>query len=323
MVRVYILRGLLLFSYLFLFFSAFSQSVMMFSDSSRLGRPFAKDPHVINWKDYYLMYYSIPKGNNDSGWGIGIAKSYNLIDWEKVGEVTPVAEYENKGICAPCALVLGDSIHLFYQTYGNGVDDAICHAISKDGINFIRNSTNPIFRPTGNWNCGRAIDAEVIRCSDSFLLYFATRDPSYKKQIIGVAQSYDSSFIKSSWKVLKDDAILYPTLKWEGECVEGASLIKRNGKYYMFYAGSYNNTPQQIGVAVSENGIEWKRIKTSPFLTNGEKNEWNSSESGHPHIFDDKKTGRSYLFYQGNNDNGMTWYISNIEIFWNENGPYK
>ncbi|MCU0369419.1 MAG: hypothetical protein MUF39_11385 [Cyclobacteriaceae bacterium] len=26
--------------------------------------------------------------------------------------------------------------------------------------------------------------------------------------------------------------------------------------------------------------------------------------------------------FQGNNDNGKTWYLSNVEVKWNENGPY-
>lgn len=43
--------------------------------------------------------------------------------------------------------------------------------------------------------------------------------------------------------------------------------------------------------------------------------------SKYPHIFKDTD-GRTYLFFQGNNDKGRTWYISNIELFWNENGPY-
>lgn len=78
---------------------------------------------------------------------------------------------------------------------------------------------------------------------------------------------------------------------------------KRGDKLYMFYAGAYNNAPQQIGVAESEDGIVWKRLSEEPFLRNGKPGEWNSSESGHPHIFTDSD-GRTYLFYQGNNDNG-------------------
>ena len=52
-------------------------------------------------------------------------------------------------------MMFGDTIHLFYQTYGNAENDAICHAESINGIDFIRNPTNPVFRPHDDWNCGR------------------------------------------------------------------------------------------------------------------------------------------------------------------------
>jgi hypothetical protein len=48
---------------------------------------------------------------------------------------------------------------------------------------------------------------------------------------------------------------------------------------------------------------------------------WNASESGHPFVFMDGDA-RSYLFFQGNNDMGETWYISKVEITWNEGIPY-
>ena len=88
----------------------------------------------------------------------------------------------------------------------------------------------------------------------------------------------------------------------------------------MFYAGSYNNAPQQVGVAESKDGIVWKRVWDEPFLKNGRPGEWNSSESGHPHIFEDTD-GRTYLFFQGNNDNGKTWFISRKEVFWKNRRP--
>ena len=118
-----------------------------------------------------------------------------------------------------------------------------------------------------------------------------------------------------------DKSILYPKYAWEGECIEGASIAKKDNKLYMFYAGAYNNAPQQIGVAVSEDGLSWERLSEEPFLRNGEPGEWNSSESGHPHLFTDLD-GRTYLFYQGNNDHGKTWYITQQEVFWKDGKPY-
>lgn len=318
---------LLLFFALFLL-SACSQpedKVMMFGDTSRTGIPFSKDPHVVNFNGRYLMYYSIPplKDNPQSGWNIGIAESKNLIDWQKVGEITPApgAEYEKNGLCAPGALVRDGKVHLFYQTYGNGPKDAICHAVSSDGINFERNSTNPIFHPTGDWNCGRAIDAEVCEFNNQYFLYFASRDPDFKIQILGVATApKNTNFNREDWTQAVDAPILYPELPWEGECIEGASITIQNNKLYMFYAGAYNNWPQQVGVAVSDDGLAWKRLFTEPFLPNGKPGEWNESESGHPHIFTDLN-GKTYLFYQGNKDKGKSWYISQKEVFWKNEIP--
>lgn len=294
---------------------------MKYGDTSRKGIPYSKDPHVVSFKGKHLMYFSIPPFANDpqSGWNIGIAESKDLVNWNKIGEIRPAqgATYEQKGLCAPGAIVRNDTVHLFYQTYGNGKNDAICHAWSADGINFTRNPTNPIFKPTGDWNCGRAIDAEVIAFKGQYFLYFATRDTAFKIQMIGVATAPgNTDFSRNQWKQAVDKPILYPQLDWEGECIEGASVIRKGNQLIMFYAGAYNNAPQQIGLAKSKDGINWERMADKPFVPNGRPGEWNSSESGHPHIFEDRN-GRTYLFYQGNNDHGKTWYLTQEEVKWN------
>jgi len=328
------INRVILFSLLiFLFASGYGQKrskvqlpKMMFGDTSRIGVPFAKDPYVIRFQGKYLMYYSIPpykdKSNPVQGWGVGIAESSDLNNWKKIGEITPDGEYEKKGLAAPCALVIDNQVNLFYQTYGNGTKDAICHAVSKDGIHFTRNESNPVFHPTGAWNCGRAIDAEVFKFKDKYLLYFATRDADFKIQLQGVASApSNTTFSRDQWTQLTDSPIMKPEYPWEGACIEAAALVQQGDWLYMFYAGAYNNNPQQIGVAKSSDGIRWEKLSNKPFLANGNPGEWNYSESGHPHLFKDKD-GRTYLFYQGNNNNGKTWFISKVEVKWNEEGPY-
>ena len=311
---------------------------MYYSDYSRIkdatgvAKPFAKDPSVIFWNNRFLMYYSICGTSTNgspgsSNWSMGIAESQDLVNWTKVGEIvaSPAFSFESKGICAPCAKVFNGKVQLFYQTYGNGASDAICHAWSTDGINFTRNATNPVFHPTAStWTGGRAIDAEVFHFGNKYFMYFATRDPSYTYQITGVATASDTTttFNRSVWTLACTDAILRPGYSWEGNCTEGPCIIQRNGKLYMFYAGNYNNSPQQIGVAVSTDGYTWSKWSSTPFLANGAAGTWNSSESGHPGIFD-LDGDRSFLFYQGNNDGGKTWFLSQIEVYWNVNGPTK
>ncbi len=292
---------------------------MLYTDTS-FGRAFAKDPDVVHFKGRYYMYYTTHRGSK--GIAIGIAASDDLTHWRKVADMLPATDYEAKGLGAPGAIVLGDKVHLFYQTYGNWRNDAICHAVSDDGIHFARNETNPIFSPTGDWTCGRAIDADIIVLGDQMLLYWATRDPEMKDQLIGVSSApIDSGFVRDAWTQRCDEPILKPELPWEGECIEAASVFQHHGKSYMFYAGSYNATPQQIGIAVSDDGIHWKRMSDSPLLPNGPVGAWNAHESGHPGVFVDDD-GKIYLFYQGTHDKGETWYLSKMIVQWDGDKPY-
>ena len=285
------------------------------------GRRFAKDPDVEWFRGRYLMYYSMHRGKD--GLAVGIAESQDLTNWTKVGEVLPEAQYETRGLAAPAAMVRHGKLHLFYQTYGNKRNDAICHAVSEDGIHFTRNGTNPIFRPTGDWNCGRAIDADVIEHEGRLLLYCATRDPEMKIQkLVAAAAPADSDYGRDQWRQMCSESILEPKLPWEKRCIEAPSVCKHDGRLYMFYAGAYNNEPQQIGCAVSEDGLSWTRLSQHPLLPNGPDGEWNSSESGHPGVFADRD-GKMHLFFQGNNDKGASWYLSRMTVAWDEAGhPY-
>jgi len=301
---------------------------MLWGDQERLGRPFAKDPSVIRFGGRYLLYYStapwakeLAPPNASRGWAIGIAESRDLVNWKKIGEILPAQECDKNGLCAPCAFVLDGKVHLFYQTYGNGPRDAICHAVSEDGLRFARNASNPVFRPSGDWTVGRAIDADVIEHEGRLLLYFATRDPAMKIQMIGVAGAdRRSDFGREAWKQLCDGPILRPELPWEKNCIEAPSTLKHNGRIYMFYAGGYNNDPQQIGCAVSDDGLRFQRLSAAPLLPNGKPGDWNSSESGHPGVFVDDD-GQHYLFFQGNPDKGKTWLLSWKKLEWRDGRP--
>ena len=68
-------------------FCSLAQKQMMYGDTSRIGMPFSKDPHVVEFQGKYLMYYSIPPKQNGNaeaqGWGIGIARSSTPLPEKK------------------------------------------------------------------------------------------------------------------------------------------------------------------------------------------------------------------------------------------------
>lgn len=281
---------------------------------------FAKDPAVVRFGGRYLLYYSVK--HNDGRFGVGIAASDDLEDWQPVGEVPLTQDCERNGIAAPGAIVLENKVHLFYQTYGNWEKDALCHACSEDGLTFTKNPENPVFSPAATWCCGRAIDADVCVFRGKLHLYFATRDHHMKVQKVGGAwAALDSGFGKTAWTMLAEQSLLSPELAWEGECIEAPATVVEDGRIYMFYGGSYNCTPQQIGCAVSEDGVFFRRISVEPFLPCGAPIAWNSSESGHPYAFRDPATGKIHLFYQGSSDMGQTWYLSRAEIAFDNGKP--
>jgi len=304
------------------------EPAMKWADETRVGKPFSKDPSVIRFKDRYLMYFSLPPfdaklapTNAPKGWSIGIAESQDLISWKKIGQLGPEQACDKNGLCAPGAVVLEGRVHLFYQTYGNGPKDAICHAVSDDGLRFTREPQNPVFRPHGAWTSGRAIDAEAFPFNGKLLLYFATRDPNMVTQMVGVASAdLTSDFGPAAWTQLQDGPVLKPELPWERKCIEAPSLLRHGDRLYMFYAGGYNNEPQQVGVASSADGVTWTRVSQEPLLPNGKPGAWNASESGHPGIFGDAD-GKTWLFFQGNNDKGKTWFLSNVKVGWKDGLP--
>ena len=292
------------------------------SPTSEPGRFFAKDPCVIRFKGRGYLYFSkqLTEEPGDDRFVIGIAVSDNLEDWEEVGVILPEQEAEGRGVAAPGAIVLDGVIHLFYQSYGQFPRDYICHAVSTDGIHFERDETNPVVVPEGNWNAHRAIDADVTVFGDELFLYWATRDPGLKIQMLGVSSAkLGNGFHRKDWVQRCTESILKPELPWEQTCIEAPAAIARDGKVYLFYAGAYNCSPQQIGCAVSRDGIHFERLRDVPLLPNGPAGAWNASESGHPCVFEDEDR-KIWLFYQGSPDGGKNWLLSRAEVVFGEQG---
>lgn len=294
------------------------------ADSSRSGKPFSKDPCVLRLGGRYLLYYSMGPSTDPTaprGWAIGIAESTDLIGWRRVGQVLPEQPCEQNGLVNGRAIVLDGRVHLFYNSYGNGAGDALCHAVSEDGLRFTRDPSNPIHAPTGDWTSGRAIDLDVIEWRDKLLLVFATRDPTMTTQmLVAIAADRRSDFSRGTWRPLADGPVLRPELPWEKRCIEAPSLVEREGRLYLFYGGGYNNDPQVIGCAVSDDGVRWRRLFDQPLFPEGLPGEWNSSETGHPGYFRDED-GQEYLFFQANDDRGKTWFLSWVRLGWRDGLP--
>ena len=290
---------------------------MSFTDSSR-GFDCAEDPEVVRFGDRYLMYYVVAPGDGVQRlpWAIGIASSQDLETFEKVGEIAPAELGERNGVCVGSVLVHQGKLHLFYFTYGCGPNDAIGIATSDDGIKFTPHPRNPVFRARGEWNCGRAISPHVVRVGERLRMYACTRDPEMSRQSIVVAEAPIASDLgPESWTQLGSGEVFGPELDWEHESTESPSLIQRDGHWYMFYGGGYWTRPQQVGCAMSVDGVRWVRLDTAPLLPYLDGVDGAPLERASPSVFRDPD-GNDHLFVQQSADRGRNWRVVRYPIRW-------
>ena len=173
-----------------------------------------------------------------------------------------------------------------------------------------------MFTPQNKWSLTRAIDAEVYRVGDRLMLMYATREkPGAQIQRLGIAWApYASDWAADKWTELSVEKPFFePELPWEMKCIEAPTVVEHKGIWYMFYAGAYNHERQQIGVAWSADGVNFKRYRDEPVFPHGKPGSWNAWESGHPGLFVDDD-GRVYLFYQGKATHNGDYSLSCVEV---------
>jgi hypothetical protein len=295
---------------------------MLYTDDSR-GFACAEDPEVVEFRGRYFLYYVLApgEGGHRLPWHIGIAVSDDLERFEKVGELAPADLGETNGVCVGSLVVVGERLHLFYFTYGSGPNDAICHAVSDDGVRFVPHPRNPVFRASGGWNCGRAISPSVVRDGDRLRMYACTRCPDMARQSIVLAEAPLASDLgPEHWHQLGNAEVFGPELGWEHESTESPSLIHHEGRWFMFYGGGYWTRPQQIGCAVSVDGIRWQRLSDQPLLAYRDALGGPPLERASPAVFRDRDGGH-HLLFQESSDRGRSWRVRSYPISWHDGAP--
>ncbi|MHC4741714.1 MAG: glycosyl hydrolase family 95 catalytic domain-containing protein [Planctomycetota bacterium] len=114
----------------------------------------------------------------------------------------------------------------------------------------------------------------------------------------GVACSDDGLI----WRRAKDEPILSVHQQdcgtWEKDCIYQPWLLEHESKYYNFYNAA-NGSIEQMGLALSEDLLDWKRYKHNPVVPNGAKGSYNERFSSDGKVFWDEDHWINFFFGVG------------------------
>lgn len=222
-------------------------------------------------------------------------------------------EWDSWTLATATVLKVGDTCHMYYEAGSGGVVDfQIGHAISTDGIQWVKDPANPIipFGKTGDWDDKETWDPFVIHEGGIFKMWYGgTSLIDGKRDFqIGYATSRDGTHFKKHGKISN-----YPKGNiGDMHVVHDA----QSGKYYMYFIDrNFKNYALFRAGSTNETSFDFK--KAEPIAVEGEEPGYRST-----HVFIDG--GKWYMYYgykdkdragYATSNDGLHWKSRNTAVF--------
>lgn len=212
-------------------------------------------PVVIQKDGLYHMWYTGQAKINGAGhsW-IGYSESPDGKKWVRRSSkpvLSPDEPWEK--VALMCPHVIWDENENIYKMWYSGGEqyepDAIGYATSKDGMNWIKYSNNPVFsgNKSNEWEQAKVTACQVIKRSNDYLMfYIGFKNIDYAQ--IGMARSKDGI---SNWERFKENPIIKPGIGWDSSAVYKPYAIHDNNRWLLYYNGR-RDSHEQIGIAIHE-----------------------------------------------------------------------
>jgi predicted GH43/DUF377 family glycosyl hydrolase len=204
-------------------------------------------------------------------------------------------EWDAVDVLNPSVIWQGDAYYNFFSGY----DGKTWHtglAVSGDGV--VWRKEGKILSPDGGAWEGSAIAANGSAVADDsgILYYYQAGNPVE----IGLARSRNGH----QWQ--RNPAPVLPVgpyESWDERGVADPYVIRSGRSFYMFYLGMDRAGRQRLGVAMSDDGVSWYKLRSNPILELGEYGAFDSNGLGEPAVWASR--GYYWMLYTGRDRNEM------------------
>ena len=209
-------------------------------------------PVVIKRDDGYKMWYT---GQSQGRSRIGFATSTDGVVWKRMSErpvLSPDKAWEKVAVMCP-DVIWDAGAKIFRMWYSGGEQyepDAIGYATSPDGMTWMKQSGNPVFKsdPAAEWEKYKVTACQMVKEDGWHLMfYIGFRDRDHAQ--IGLARSRDGV---SNWERHPANPIVRPEPgAWDQDACYKPYAIYDGHKWLLWYNGRRGGL-EQIGVALHE-----------------------------------------------------------------------
>ena len=189
--------------------------------------------------------------------------------------------------------VLNPSVVRFRNEYLNlysaydGTTWVTALAASPDGLTLQKRGR--IVAPAGSEGHYIAANGSALVSGDEILYWYEAGDPFY----IALARSSDAVHWTKSGAVLNPG----PRGSFDERGVADPYVIRAGNRYYMFYLGMDRARRQRLGVAQSEDGVRWEKLRDNPILELGARGAFDEQGLGEPAVW--SSGGFYWMLYTG------------------------
>ena len=249
---------------------------------------------VLFHENIFKMWYE-----GDDGFGYAI--SVDGINWIKDSLNNPILQPGQAGswdeieINNASVSIINNTYHMWYSGIDFFDDNRIGHATSPDGINWTKDSLNPVLDHGnfGTWDDEEVIHPFVLYENNTYKMWYNGQD-GFTQRIL-----YATSPDGRVWNRFTQHPMLEPGSggAWDNNELGPLAVVHHENLYHMWYTGWNNANFIQIGYATSPNGIDW--TKDSVMLSHGNPGEWDDGAVALPFVMVDVGDSLFKMWYGG------------------------